>query len=228
VRGYPARSAPARVAGVLVAAVVMVLVVAEGGPRARAQPRPGARPVGDPSTLSAPPPPRPVRVGQPAALTPPPPPPGRTPWGGPRVALGYARYRLDDGFGSGVVHELSLQGFLPTHPVRVRLEGGYGLRDYQLGDDDLFLRVQAAVGYELLGVLDPIVPYVNAVASVGVLVGERFTVVTAQAIGGGGIEAGADLHLGGGAFLGLGFSYQRLRGRGVPYDAVAFRLRLGL
>jgi len=187
----------------------------------------------DAGDLAAPPPPRPR--GQAEDLAAPPPPGPRPPaerpfaadWEGPRVAVGWSRYALADGFGAGNVDEIFLAGWAAVHPVRLSFEGAWGLRDYRFGRSDLLLRLAGGLGYELREVLGPVVPYAMATFSVGFLVAERFTVADVAALGGGGVEIGADLHVYAGLFLGVGLAYQRLRASDTPYDAWALRVRVG-
>lgn len=194
---------------------------------------PGARGDGPPR-LAAPPPPRAARpspaVFRPAEeLAVPPPPAPRSRWRGPRVAVGWDRWALADGFGGGAVDSLFLDGVVRfARPVRVTLGLDWGLRSYAFGEDDLVGRARAGVGWELVGALGPVVPHVSLVGSLGMLVANRFSVTEVELLGGGGVELGADVALAAPLFVGLAFGWQRIRLRDDGYDAWSVRVRAGL
>ncbi|MCZ7683498.1 MAG: hypothetical protein M5U28_33825 [Sandaracinaceae bacterium] len=153
---------------------------------------------------------------------------GRGP--GPQIQLGYAFYRVSDGYGGGDVHAATVGVFLqlPLPELRVGLLGEVGSHDYSLGGDDLIARGGLELGVQLLGLLDPFVPHVVALASVGGIVGTRFETTVAHAFGGGGLGLGGELRLHRNLHAGFQVSYQRLEMDGAGFDVFHLRLFLGL
>jgi hypothetical protein len=153
--------------------------------------------------------------------------PAEEPWQGARIELGYTHYSLTDGAGQGKVHAATFGGYVPTGVLRL---GGYaegGGRQYGLGGDDLLLRATVLAGYQHLD-WRPFVPFVAAVATVGVVVSERLHTTTANVVGGGGLEAGADLRLVNNLWAGLSLAYLRVGMQGLGFDLLVLRLRIGL
>jgi hypothetical protein len=153
--------------------------------------------------------------------------PPEAPWEGARVELGYTHYSLADGAGGGKVHAATFGGYVPTGVLRL---GGYaegGSRQYELGGDDLLLRATVLAGYQHLG-WRPFVPFIAAVATVGVVIGERFHTSVSSVVGGGGLEAGADLRLVRNLWAGLSLAYMRVGMQGLGFDLLVLRVRIGL
>ncbi len=156
--------------------------------------------------------------------------PREPPWVGPQIQLGYAYYRVSDGYGGGDVSAADLGVFvqLPIPELRVGLLGEVGARDYALGGDDLIARGAVEIGYQLLGLLEPFVPHAVAIASFGAVVAERFESTVAYGFGGGGIGVGGELRIYRNLHVGFQVSYQRLEMNGAAYDVFQLRLFAGL
>lgn len=150
-------------------------------------------------------------------------------WKGPRVELGYARYRFSDGNGGGSVNALHFGGYLPTGAARLGMYGELALRDYTLEPgSDAIVRATLVAGYQHWRDLGPFVPYLVAVGTGGVLFGKRFHTPVSHTLWGAGLELGADLNLVGNLWAGGSFSWIRVTMRGLSWDLVMFRVRVGL
>ncbi|MGE0788704.1 MAG: hypothetical protein AB7S26_23735 [Sandaracinaceae bacterium] len=152
------------------------------------------------------------------------------PFVGPQIQLGYGYTKLADGFGGGDAHTAALHVFLqwPIHPLRTGLVAEIGSRDYSLGGDDLFTRGALEVGVQLPELIDPLVPHLSAILSVGVLVGERFETTVTHVFGGGGIELGAELRIFRNFHATASIAYQRMELAGAGFDLFMLHLGLGL
>ncbi|MFW6050585.1 MAG: hypothetical protein ACODAU_05395 [Myxococcota bacterium] len=151
-------------------------------------------------------------------------------WQGPRVELGYARYRFSDGHQGGGVNALQFGGYLPTGAARLGMYGELGMRDYSLepSASDAIVRGAVLAGYQQLRGLGPIVPYAVAVGTGGVLFGKRYHTPVSHTIWGAGLELGADVRMVGRLWGGVAFSWIRLTMRDLSWDLVMLRLRIGL
>lgn len=232
-RVFAYRPTSAAAAAVVAVAVAAVCAVALHASRARAD-EPlvgGAAPVGEVSV--------PLETG--AALAEPPagvrprrarpssaPADEAPPWRGPRVELGYAHYVLGDGFGGGVVNAVSFGGYLPTGRLRLGLIGEGGGRDYALGGGDAVLRATLVAGWQGVGLIDYVVPYIAAVASCGVVVGQRFATTFAHALLGLGIEIGFEVNPVRTLHLGVSLAHVRADLDGLGYGLWIVRLFAGL
>lgn len=175
------------------------------------------------------------RLGRPSARAPEPeaPPPAQPDadrWPGPQIQLGYGYLKLADGYGGGDAHLADLSVFVqwPVTELRVALRGQVGARDYSLGGDDLLAVASVEIGYQLTGLLDPLVPHASLVVSFGGLVGERFETTVAHGLGGAGLELGAALRLYRNLHLHAAFGYQRWEMDGAAFDVFTFRVGAGL
>lgn len=152
-----------------------------------------------------------------------------TPWQGPRVELGYARYRLGDGYGGGVVHGAQFGGYLPTGRARLGLHGEMAGREYAPGmSTDLIVRATVVAGYQHVADGWPVLPYAAWVGTGGVLFGKRFATATSHTLWGAGMEIGADVPVVAPFWVGASFSWIRMTMDGLRYDLFILRLRVGL
>lgn len=150
-------------------------------------------------------------------------------WQGPRVELGYSRYRLSDGYGGGLVQGFNFGGYLPTGAARLGMYGELAVRDYSLGQtQDAIVRAAVMAGYQQWKGLGPFVPYVVAVGTGGVLFGKRYHTPVSQTLWGAGLELGADVALVRHLWAGASFSWLRITMRGLHWDLYLIRLRVGL
>jgi hypothetical protein len=150
-------------------------------------------------------------------------------WQGPRVELGYVRYRIGDGHGGGVVHGAQFGGYLPTGPARLGLHGELAGRDYSLGrSTDMLVRGTVVAGYQHVGRGWPVVPYVAVVGTGGVLFGKRFATAMTNTLWGAGFEIGADAPLKAPLWVGASFAWIRLTMDNLRYDLWVLRIRMGL
>ena len=150
------------------------------------------------------------------------------PWDGPRVELGYTHYSLGDGFGGGAVHAVSFGGYLPTGQLRLGLIGDGGARDYALGGGDAVLRATLVAGWQGVGLVDYVMPYVVAVASCGVVVGQRFATTFADALLGLGVEVGFEVNPVRTLHFGASLAHVRADLDGLGYGLWVLRLFVGL
>lgn len=150
------------------------------------------------------------------------------PWAGPRVELGYTHYSLGDGFGGGAVHAVSFGGYLPTRQLRLGLIGDGGARDYALGGGDAVLRATLVAGWQGVGLVDYVMPYVVAVASCGVVVGQRFATTFADALLGLGVEIGFEVNPVRTLHFGASLAHVRADLDGLGYGLWVLRLFVGL
>ena len=150
------------------------------------------------------------------------------PWGGPRVELGYVHYVLGDGFGGGTVHAVSFGGYLPTGQLRLGLIGEGGGRDYALGGGDAVLRATLVAGWQATGLIDHVVPYIAAVASCGVVVGQRFATTFAGALLGVGVEIGFEVNPVRTLHFGVSLAHVRADLEGLGYGLWVVRVFAGL
>jgi len=149
-------------------------------------------------------------------------------WDGPRVELGYTHYSLGDGFGGGAVHAVSFGGYLPTGQLRLGLIGDGGVRDYALGGGDAVLRATLVAGWQGVGLIDYVMPYVVAVASAGVVVGQRFATTFADALLGLGVEIGFEVNPVRTLHFGASLAHVRADLDGLGYGLWVVRLFVGL
>lgn len=148
----------------------------------------------------------------------------------PQLQIGYAYYKLSDGYGGGDVHAGTLSIFLRLPVSELRLAAGaeFGARDYSLGGADVVLRGEAEVGFQLTEVLDPFVPYASVVGTFGGVIGERFDTTVVHGFGGGGVALGIELYVFRTLHFGISGSYVRLEMDGAAFDLFRFRLAIGL
>ena len=150
------------------------------------------------------------------------------PWNGPRVELGYAYYVLGDGFGGGGVNTFSFGGYLPTGRFRLGLIGEGGVRDYTLADDDAIVRGTLVAGWQGVGLVDYVMPYVAAVASAGFVVGQRFATTFIDALLGLGVEIGFEVNPVRTLHFGASLAHVRADLGGLSYGLWVLRLFAGL
>ena len=150
------------------------------------------------------------------------------PWAGPRIELGYTHYALGDGFGGGSVHAVSFGGYLPTGQLRLGLIGDGGPRDYALGGGDAVLRATLVAGWQGVGLVDYVMPYVVAVASCGVVIGQRFATTFADALLGLGVEIGFEVNPVRTLHFGASLAHVRADLDGLGYGLWVLRLFVGL
>lgn len=150
------------------------------------------------------------------------------PWQGPRVDFGYLLYDLRDGWGGGLVHAGSLSGYLPTGRLRLGLTVDAGARDYALGGSDAVVRGTIFAGYQDLGRISWLLPYVVGTVSGGVLVGKRFNTTVVDGLGGIGFEAGAEVNPIRSLHLGLGLGAMWVMMDGLHHATWTFRMFVGL
>ncbi len=149
-------------------------------------------------------------------------------WAGPRVALGYRRYTLTDSAGGGAVNSATFSGFLPTRFVRAGGGLEAGGRQYAYGPTEGLFSGNAFAGYQHLGDLGRVLPYVVAVGELGFVLSKRFHSPRANLLRGAGVEIGADLNLVRSFHVGLGLSYLRYSLDGLAYNSFGLRLSIGL
>lgn len=149
-------------------------------------------------------------------------------WHGPRVELAYRLYSLRDSQGGRAVNSGGFSGFLPTRKFR----GGGGLaggvRGYEYGPNEALLGGSVFAGYQHLGDLGPVVPYLVAVGELGILFGKRFHTPLSRAVRGAGVELGADVNLVKSLYLGLGVGFMLYTIDDLSYDSWGLRLSIGL
>ncbi|HEY8432029.1 MAG TPA: hypothetical protein VIL20_26815 [Sandaracinaceae bacterium] len=152
------------------------------------------------------------------------------PWTGPQFQLGYAFYRVSDGYGGGDVHAggIAVHLPIPVPELRLALDAELGARDYSLGGDDLLARGSVEIGARLVGLLDPFVPHAVAIATFGGIVAKRFETTVTDAFGGGGLGLGGELRLYRNLHAGFQIAYLRLEMDGAAYDVLQLRLFAGL
>lgn len=152
----------------------------------------------------------------------------REPWNGPRVELGYSYYVLGDGFGGGGVNTFSFGGYLPTGRVRLGLIGEGGVRDYALADDDAIVRGTLVVGWQGVGLVDYVMPYIAAVASAGFVIGQRFATTFVDALFGLGVEIGFEVNPVRTLHFGASLAHVRADLGGLAYGLWVLRIFAGL
>lgn len=149
-------------------------------------------------------------------------------WTGPRVELSYRLYSLRDDQGGQRVNSGAFSGFLPTRKFRGGggVEGGTRL--YEYGGSEGLLSANLFAGYQHLGDLGRVVPYLVVRGEYGVLFGKRFHTPMSRAIRGAGVELGADVNLVRSLFLGLGVGFMLYTIDDLAYDSWGLRLAIGL
>jgi hypothetical protein len=154
--------------------------------------------------------------------------PSASTWRGPRVELGYRVYSLRDDQGGRTAHTASFSGFLPTRKFR----GGGGIeagkRVYEYGDDEGLLTGNLFAGYQHLGDLGRVVPYLVVVGELGVLFGKRFHTPLTRLMRGVGMELGTDVNLVRSLYVGLGVGFMIYTIDDLAYDSWGLRLSIGL
>lgn len=150
------------------------------------------------------------------------------PWNGPRVELGYSYYVLGDGFGGGGVNAVSFGGYLPTGKLRLGLLGEAGVRDYTLGSDDAVVRGTLVAGWQGVGLTRYFVPYVQAVASAGFVLGQRFATTFVDPLFGLGVEIGVEVNPVRTLHFGASLAHVRADLDGLAYALWVVRLFVGL
>jgi len=165
----------------------------------------------------------------PAAVTAPPPEESEpAPWKGPRVELSYRLYSLHDWQGGGVVNTGAFSGFLPTRYFR----GGGGVeggsRAYDKGGSEGLLSGHLFAGYQHIGDLGRLLPYLVAMGEAGFTFGKRFHTPLHRGFRGIGAELGADVRLIKGLHVGVGVSFMVYTMDDLRYDTFGMRLSIGL
>jgi hypothetical protein len=149
-------------------------------------------------------------------------------WTGPRVELSYRVYSLRDDQGGRAVNSGGFSGFLPTRKFR----GGGGLeagrRGYEYGSNEGLLSGNVFAGYQHLGDLGRMVPYVVVVGELGVLLGKRFHTPLTRMVRGVGMELGTDVNLVKTLYVGLGVGFMIYTIDDLAYDSWGIRLSIGL
>ena len=149
-------------------------------------------------------------------------------WTGPRVELAYRVYSLRDDQGGRAVNSGAFTGFLPTRKFR----GGGGVeagrRGYEYGSNEGLLSGNLFAGYQHLGDLGRMVPYVVVVGELGVLIGKRFHTPLTRMVRGVGMELGTDVNLVRSLYVGLGVGFMIYTIDDLAYDSWGIRLSIGL
>ena len=149
-------------------------------------------------------------------------------WTGPRVELAYRVYSLRDSQGGRAVNSGAFSGFLPTRKFR----GGGGVeagrRGYEYGANEGLLSGNLFAGYQHLGDLGRMVPYVVVIGELGVLLGKRFHTPLTRMVRGVGMELGTDVNLVKSLYVGLGVGFMIYTIDDLAYDSWGIRLSIGL
>lgn len=147
---------------------------------------------------------------------------------GPRVKLGYHLFSLHDALGGGVVHAAAFSGFLPTRFIRAGGGAEAGVRNYAYGGADGLLTGNLFVGYQHLGDLGPVVPYLVAVGELGLVFQKRYHTPLTRGLRGMGLELGADIKLVRSLHVGVGLTFMLYTMDDLAYDTFGLRLSIGL
>jgi hypothetical protein len=148
---------------------------------------------------------------------------------GPHVELGWTHYWLPYDGQAGDVNVGTFSGFLATGKIRAggTLEGG--VREYTLGPNpDAVVRGQIFVGYQALGAMEPVVPWITGNLGLGVVIAQRFGSGLAYATWSFGVEGGADLYAVKGFHLGGALAFEYYAVGNLGYPIVSLRLYAGL
>jgi hypothetical protein len=144
------------------------------------------------------------------------------------VALSYRLYTLRDWQGGGRVNSASFAGFLPTRYVRAGGGLEAGSRNYDLGSDEGLLSANVFAGYQHLGDLGRVLPYLVGVGEVGFTFGKRFHTPVSRVFRGAGAELGASINLVRSLHVGVGVSFMLYTMGDLSYDTFGLRLSIGL
>jgi hypothetical protein len=147
---------------------------------------------------------------------------------GPRVKLGYHLFSLHDALGGGIVHAATFSGFLPTRFIRAGGGVEAGVRHYAYGNGDGLLSGNLFVGYQHLGDLGPVLPYLVALGELGVVFEKRYHTPLVRGIRGMGLELGADIKLVRSLHVGVGLTFMLYTMDDLAYDTFGLRLSIGL
>jgi hypothetical protein len=147
---------------------------------------------------------------------------------GPRVKLGYHLFSLHDALGGGIVHAAAFSGFLPTRFIRAGGGVEAGLRQYAYGNGDGLLSGNLFVGYQHLGDLGPVLPYLVAVGELGLVFEKRYHTPLVRGMRGMGLELGADIKLVRSLHVGVGLTFMLYTMDDLAYDTFGLRLSIGL
>jgi hypothetical protein len=150
------------------------------------------------------------------------------PWRGPSVQLSYRLYSLFDWQGGGVVNSAAFSGFLPTRYFRAGGGVEAGARRYDFGDSEGLLSGHLFAGYQHLGDLGRLVPYLVAMGEFGFTFGKRFHTPTSRSFRGIGAELGTSVQLIRGLHVGVGVSFMVYTMEDLRYDTFGLRLSVGL
>jgi hypothetical protein len=153
---------------------------------------------------------------------------GRDAWKGPKVQLSYRIYSLHDWQGGGIVNTAAFSGFLPTRYFRAGGGVEAGARGYEYGDAEGLLSGHLFAGYQHLGDLGRLVPYLVAMGEYGFTFGKRFHTPDSRAFRGIGAELGTSVRLVRGLHLGIGVSFMVYTMDELRYDTFGMRLSIGL
>jgi hypothetical protein len=180
-------------------------------------------------------PPAGVRPRRGSVTTPPAAETDDVPWNGPRVELGYAHSVLPDlpraagTDGAGSVHAITFGGYAPILPqLRLGLLGEGGSRAYALGRDDLLLRGTLVAGWQGVGLLPHLAPFVVATGGLGVLIGQRFSTTLTSLVTSVGLELGLEVNPVRTLHLGAAFGHAITHVDGLRFGVWQVRVFIGL
>jgi hypothetical protein len=149
-------------------------------------------------------------------------------WTGPRVELAYRVYSLRDDQGGRAVNSGAFSGFLPTRKFRGGGGVEAGARGYEYGANEGLLSGNLFAGYQHLGDLGRMEPYVVVIGELGVLLGKRFHTPLTRMVRGVGMELGTDVNLVRSLYVGLGVGFMIYTIDDLAYDSWGIRLSIGL
>lgn len=149
-------------------------------------------------------------------------------WKGPKVQLSYRIYSLHDWQGGGIVNTAAFSGFLPTRYFRAGGGVEAGGRAYEYGEAEGLLSGHLFAGYQHLGDLGRLVPYLVAMGEYGFTFGKRFHTPDSRAFRGIGAELGTSIRLVRGLHVGIGVSFMVYTMDELRYDTFGMRLSIGL
>lgn len=150
------------------------------------------------------------------------------PWRGPSVQLSYRLYSLADWQGGGAVNSAAFSGFLPTRYFRGGGGVEAGARQYEFGASEGLLSGHLFAGYQHIGDLGRLVPYLVAMGEFGFTFGKRFHTPTSRGFRGIGAELGTSVQLIRGLHVGVGVSFMVYTMGDLRYDTFGLRLSVGL
>lgn len=149
-------------------------------------------------------------------------------WHGPRILLGYEHYTLADGYGGGGTDAGVFGGYLPTGNLRVSGVAAIGARDYSLAGTDLVLRAGLSIGYQHFLGDGRFLLFAAPTATIGVILGKRFSSPEAYALYGIGFEAGGAIRIVRNFFAEVSLGYLRVSNGGLSDNVLLIRVGIGL